>query len=143
MNCLRSSCVSTVKSPPSKASIFLLPFLACSHFLFCECSISSNPTPLPTLRRYTSLLEQFSANSYGDHLFCCFVLLPLQQRQPVSLRRLLWEEHPQVLRFLSIPPDKVCPCNINFNHYTFKIMITAPTGREVLSASQRNERKHD
>ena len=52
-------------------------------------------------------LEQFGALSYGDHLFCCFVLLPLQQQQPAALRRLLWEEHPHILRFLSISPDQV------------------------------------
>ena len=76
--------------------------------------------------RYKALLEQFSASSYGDHLFCCFILLPLQQKQPVALRRLLWEENPQVLRFLSIPLDKVCMCTVAIKRQSFKTELEFP-----------------
>lgn len=58
--------------------------------------------------RYALLLEQFSAVSYGDFLFGSFILLPLQQRFSVSLRKLVWEDHPQVLRSLAVPLEQVC-----------------------------------
>ena len=59
------------------------------------------------LYRYRSFLEQFSAVSYGDHLFGYFVLIPLQQRCPVCLRRMLWEDYPHLLRMLSQPLEQV------------------------------------
>ena len=55
-------------------------------------------------------MEHFASVSYGDQLFGTFVLLPLQQRLPVPLRRLVWEDYPQILRLLSTPLDKV-GCN--------------------------------
>ena len=57
--------------------------------------------------RYNSFVEHFASVSYGNHLFGTFVLLPLQQRLPVSLRRLVWEDYPWVLRILSVPLSKV------------------------------------
>ena len=57
--------------------------------------------------RYSSLLEQFAAVSYGDHLFACFILLPLQQRFSVQLRKMVWKEHPTVIRILSLPIAEV------------------------------------
>uniref|UniRef100_A0A8C9VXR7 RNA polymerase II associated protein 1 n=1 Tax=Scleropages formosus TaxID=113540 RepID=A0A8C9VXR7_SCLFO len=63
--------------------------------------------PLPGLASfhdlYASLLSQFEAVSFGDHLFCCFVLLPLQQRFSVSLRLALFGEHVGLLRSLGLP----------------------------------------
>ena len=45
--------------------------------------------------------------SYGDHLFACFILLPLQQRFSVQLRKMVWKEHPTVIRILSLPIAEV------------------------------------
>ena len=36
-------------------------------------------------------------------LFACFILLPLQQRFSVQLRKIVWKEHPTVIRILSLP----------------------------------------
>ena len=57
--------------------------------------------------RYSSLLEQFTAVSYGDHLFACFIVLPLQQRFGVNLRKLVWMDDPSVVRILSLPLSEV------------------------------------
>jgi len=52
---------------------------------------------------YASFLSQYSAVSFGDALFGCFVILPLAQRHDVKFRRAVWDEHIGVLRALSIP----------------------------------------
>ncbi len=57
--------------------------------------------------RYTALLEQFSAVSYGDHLFSCFLLLPLQQVFSSHLRKLVWGENPTIIRVFSLPLTEV------------------------------------
>ena len=57
--------------------------------------------------RYASLLSQYSAVSFGDALFGCFVTLPLAQKHDVKFRRAVWDEHIGVLRALSIPLDQV------------------------------------
>ena len=57
--------------------------------------------------RYASLLSQYSAVSFGDPLFGCFVLLPLAQRHDIKFRSAVWDEHRGVLRALSIPLDQV------------------------------------
>ena len=57
--------------------------------------------------RYASLLSQYSAVSFGDPLFGCFVVLPLAQRHDIKFRRAVWDEHVGVLRALSIPLDQV------------------------------------
>jgi hypothetical protein len=67
--------------------------------------------PIPGLASfhefYQSLLAQFSAVSYGDPLFSCFVLLPLQRHFPVSLRRTVWDQYSHTLRLLSLPLDQL------------------------------------
>ncbi|XP_033105370.1 RNA polymerase II-associated protein 1-like [Anneissia japonica] len=55
---------------------------------------------------YISMLTQFAAVSFGDHLFGHAILLPLQQRFSSQLRRAVWSEHAGVLRSLSIPVSK-------------------------------------
>ena len=57
--------------------------------------------------RYASFLSQYSAVSFGDALFGCFVILPLAQRHDVKFRRAVWDEHIGVLRALSIPLGQV------------------------------------
>ncbi|XP_071963478.1 RNA polymerase II-associated protein 1-like [Antedon mediterranea] len=55
---------------------------------------------------YISLLTQFAAVSFGDHLFGHAILLPLQQRFSSQLRKAIWSEHSGVPRSLSIPVNK-------------------------------------
>ena len=57
--------------------------------------------------RYSSLLAQFAAVSYSDPLFASYVVLPLQQRFSVGLRRAVWDANPSVLRVLSLPLAQV------------------------------------
>ncbi len=57
--------------------------------------------------RYINLLEQYSAVSYGDHLFSCYLLLPLQQLYPSHLRKTVWGEHPVVMRVFSLPLNQL------------------------------------
>ena len=57
--------------------------------------------------RYASFLSQYSAVSFGDALFGCFVILPLAQKHDVKFRRAVWDEHIGVLRALSIPLEQV------------------------------------
>ncbi|XP_066998768.2 RNA polymerase II-associated protein 1 [Anabrus simplex] len=56
---------------------------------------------------YAQLLEQFAAVSYGDALFGHFILVPLQMRHPVSLRKQVWSEHAGILRVLSTTPQQL------------------------------------
>lgn len=86
--------------------------------------------------RYTLLLEQFSAVSYGDFLFGSFILLPLQQRFPVSLRKLVWEDHPQVLRSLAVPLEQVCEQLHHFGIWNvIMLLFAAATGHNTFSLS--------
>lgn len=64
--------------------------------------------------RYSSLLDQFAAVSYGNHLFASYVLLPLQQRFSVHFRRLVWSEHSSIIRIFSLPLTEVRPKNLMF-----------------------------
>nr|XP_014351251.1 PREDICTED: RNA polymerase II-associated protein 1 [Latimeria chalumnae] len=63
--------------------------------------------PLPGLTSfydlYTSLLEQFEGVSFGDPLFGCFVLLPLQRKFSVQFRLAVFGEHVSLLRALGVP----------------------------------------
>lgn len=52
---------------------------------------------------YITVLHQFEAVSFGDSLFCCYVLIPLQQQHGLELRRSIWTEHRGILRTLYLP----------------------------------------
>ncbi|KAL5008923.1 hypothetical protein ScPMuIL_014504 [Solemya velum] len=52
---------------------------------------------------YTEFLQQYQAVSFGDSLFGCYVLLPLQQKHNLRLRKAVWTEHCGILRTLRIP----------------------------------------
>jgi RNA polymerase II-associated protein 1 len=56
---------------------------------------------------YVQLVQQYSAESYGDKLFAHFVFIPLQQRFKVAFKNLIWGEAVEVIRFLSLPLDEV------------------------------------
>uniref|UniRef100_A0A8C5MJR7 RNA polymerase II associated protein 1 n=1 Tax=Leptobrachium leishanense TaxID=445787 RepID=A0A8C5MJR7_9ANUR len=51
---------------------------------------------------YVDLLEQFEAVSFGDSLFGTLVLLPLQRRFDVQLKKVVFGEHVSSLRSLSV-----------------------------------------
>ncbi|XP_062863836.1 RNA polymerase II-associated protein 1 isoform X2 [Trichomycterus rosablanca] len=51
---------------------------------------------------YTALLTQYEAVSFGDTLFGCFILLPLQRRYNVSMRLAVFGEHVATLRSLGV-----------------------------------------
>ncbi|XP_043929765.1 RNA polymerase II-associated protein 1 isoform X2 [Protopterus annectens] len=78
--------------------------------LYCQPKILNEldlEMPLPGLTSfyslYVKLLEQFDSVSFGDHLFGCFILLPLQRRFNVQLRQAVFGEHVGVLRALGVP----------------------------------------
>ena len=56
---------------------------------------------------YLLLLSQYEAVSFGDAVFASYVLLALQQKHSVLLRKAVWGEHSTVLHSLSIPVNQV------------------------------------
>ncbi|MBN3326296.1 RPAP1 protein, partial [Atractosteus spatula] len=67
--------------------------------------------PLPGLASfhdlYSALLTQFEAVSFGNPLFGCFLLLPLQRRFSVALRLAVFGEHVGLLRSLGVTLQQV------------------------------------
>ncbi|XP_052766756.1 RNA polymerase II-associated protein 1-like [Mya arenaria] len=56
---------------------------------------------------YVALLEQFEAVSFGDSLFACFLLIPVQQKHDLKYRRAIWTEYTGILRTLSLPLNEL------------------------------------
>lgn len=56
---------------------------------------------------YAALLAQYEAVSFGDVLFGCFLLLPLQRRYSATMRLAVFGEHVGLLRSLGVPLQKV------------------------------------
>lgn len=56
---------------------------------------------------YSALLAQYEAVSFGDPLFGCFMLLPLQRCYSVSMRLAVFGEHVGMLRSLGVPLQQV------------------------------------
>lgn len=52
---------------------------------------------------FVALLQQYEAVSFSDPLFGCYVLLPLQQKHNIQLRRAVWVEYRGILRTLHLP----------------------------------------
>lgn len=52
---------------------------------------------------YVALLQHYEAVSFGDSLFGCYLLLPLQQKHALQLRKSIWVEYTGVLRTLYLP----------------------------------------
>ncbi|KAK3595521.1 hypothetical protein CHS0354_021622 [Potamilus streckersoni] len=52
---------------------------------------------------YMGLLQQYEAVSFGDSVFGCYVLVPLQQQHNLMLRKAVWTEHTGILRTLTLP----------------------------------------
>ena len=78
----------------------------CLHVCALVYPLSTLLLPFP-FTRYSSLVAQYAAVSYGDPLFSSYLLLPLQQRFSLLFRRCLWDEQPTVLRVLSLPLQQV------------------------------------
>lgn len=56
---------------------------------------------------YSALLAQYEAVSFGDQLFGCFMLLPLQRRYSVTMRLAVFGEHVGMLRSLGVSLQQV------------------------------------
>lgn len=56
---------------------------------------------------FTSLCENFCANSYGNDVFSMVLLVPIAQRHDVHYRKLLWSEHAGALRYLRLTVEKL------------------------------------
>ncbi|XP_022085938.1 RNA polymerase II-associated protein 1-like [Acanthaster planci] len=65
---------------------------------------------------FMELLTQYEAVSFGDPLFAHFVLLPMQQRFSVGIRKALWCEHADALRALNLPVAQLILPIENFLH---------------------------
>lgn len=56
---------------------------------------------------YSALLQQYEAVSFGDSLFSCYILLPVQQKHDIQLRKALWTEHQAMLRCMRLPLKEI------------------------------------
>uniref|UniRef100_A0A8C3G6L8 RNA polymerase II associated protein 1 n=1 Tax=Cyclopterus lumpus TaxID=8103 RepID=A0A8C3G6L8_CYCLU len=56
---------------------------------------------------YTALLSQYEAVSFGDRLFGCWVLLPLQRRYSATMRLAVFGEHVGMLRSLGVTMEQL------------------------------------
>uniref|UniRef100_A0A665VT34 RNA polymerase II associated protein 1 n=1 Tax=Echeneis naucrates TaxID=173247 RepID=A0A665VT34_ECHNA len=56
---------------------------------------------------YSSLLAQYEAVSFGDQLFGCWVLLPLQRRYSATMRLAVFGEHVGMLRSLGVTLEQL------------------------------------
>ncbi|XP_033632797.1 RNA polymerase II-associated protein 1-like isoform X2 [Asterias rubens] len=65
---------------------------------------------------FMELLTQYEAVSFGDALFAHYILLPLQQRFDLGIRKGLWGEHAAVLRSLGLPIAQLILPIDNFLH---------------------------
>ncbi|XP_042356934.1 RNA polymerase II-associated protein 1 [Plectropomus leopardus] len=57
---------------------------------------------------YSALLTQYEAVSFGNQLFGCWVLLPLQRRYSTTLRLAVFGEHVGILRSLGVALEQLC-----------------------------------
>lgn len=56
---------------------------------------------------YLALVTHYEAVSFGDRLFGCWVLLPLQRRYSASIRLAVFGEHVGMLRSLGVTLEQV------------------------------------
>ncbi|XP_068582491.1 RNA polymerase II-associated protein 1 [Cebidichthys violaceus] len=56
---------------------------------------------------YSALLTQYEAVSFGDRLFGCWVLLPLQRRYSATMRLAVFGEHVGMLRSLGVTVEQL------------------------------------
>ncbi|XP_078089595.1 RNA polymerase II-associated protein 1 isoform X2 [Mustelus asterias] len=93
--------------------------------IYCQQKMMSTldlSTTLPGLTSfhdlYISLLEQFESVSFGDQLFGCFLLLPLQRKFNTQLRQAVFGEHVSVLRTLGVQLKQLPVPLENYTHPT-------------------------
>ena len=53
------------------------------------------------------VLQQYEAVSFGDAVFGCYVLLPMQQQHSTRLRSAVWSEQSGILSALIVPLKQV------------------------------------
>ena len=95
---------------------------------------------------FMELLTQYEAVSFGDALFAHYILLPLQQRFDLGIRKGLWGEHAAVLRSLSLPISQVILIISKgklLGSFFFTVLHLLRPTREVLSrrAHARSSKK--
>lgn len=56
---------------------------------------------------YSALLTQYEAVSFGDRLFGCWVLLPLQRTYSTTMKLAVFGEHVGMLRSLGVTLEQV------------------------------------
>uniref|UniRef100_A0AAX7VFD6 RNA polymerase II associated protein 1 n=1 Tax=Astatotilapia calliptera TaxID=8154 RepID=A0AAX7VFD6_ASTCA len=56
---------------------------------------------------YSALVSQYEAVSFGDRLFSCWVLLPLQRRYSTTMRLAVFGEHVGMLRSLGVTLEQL------------------------------------
>lgn len=56
---------------------------------------------------YLALLTQYEAVSFGDRLFGCWLLLPLQRRYSATMKLAVFGEHVGMLRSLGVTLEQV------------------------------------
>lgn len=56
---------------------------------------------------YLALLTQYEAVSFGDWLFGCWLLLPLQRRYSATMKLAVFGEHVGMLRSLGVTIEQV------------------------------------
>lgn len=84
------------------------------HLLFCRGSrldsldLNVPPPGLASFQDlYSALLAQYEAVSFGDRLFGCWLLLPLQRRYSATMRLAVFGEHVGLLRSLGVTAEQV------------------------------------
>ncbi|TMS21574.1 RNA polymerase II-associated protein 1 [Larimichthys crocea] len=88
--------------PVAKLARLSCVFL-CSSDLFLERPVQKLTWGLASFQDlYSALLTQYEAVSFGDRLFGCWVLLPLQRRYSVTMRLAVFGEHVGILRSLGV-----------------------------------------
>ena len=76
---------------------------------------------------YLLLLSQYEAVSFCDAVFASYVLLPVQQRHSVVLRKTVWGEHVTLLHSLSLPPSQVLLVVAYYYYSVSYTHLTLPT----------------
>ena len=105
----------------SPGSLFLLPPLhSLLHLHLCSILARGGPDlalTLPgvssNLDLYQDIVEQFTAESYGDQLFSLLVIVAVSMSQPPPFRRLLWGERPEALALITLAPCHTQPWTLD------------------------------
>lgn len=106
----------------SPGSLFLYPNIHSLLHLHLTSLLSHGSGPdlsqsLPgissNLDLYQQMLDQFSAESYGDLLFSMYLVIPLSMSQPIAFRRILWTEKTEILPLIWLTPEQISPWSVS------------------------------